>query len=107
MTSPQVDPICVRNTHLHHILLGKRHLFEGDEERRQINKDGLIDALLVLYDECNTDFMRKDHQISQFVDKCKFAVEILSENCCQLSSICCRSTNRNQAEENSSQCGRL
>ena len=68
----QPDPICVRNTYLRHILLGKRKLFEGDEEQRQINKEGLVDALLVLFDECDNDFMKRDANISHFVERCKF-----------------------------------
>jgi hypothetical protein len=77
MASPQADPICVRNAYLHHILLGKRHLFEGDDDRNQITKDGLIDALMVLHDECSADFLRnKDQQIARFVDRCKFRQQI-------------------------------
>ncbi len=72
MASPQLEPICVRNAHLHHILLGRRHLFEGEEARNQINKDGLIDALLVLHDECGQDpAAGRDPHITRFLDKCQ------------------------------------
>ena len=69
MAAAPLDPICVRNSHLQHILLGRRQLFE-DEVTRQLTKDGLIDALLVLYDDCNTEKAKKDVSTTLFVDKC-------------------------------------
>ena len=71
MTTPSTDPICVRNSLLQHILLGKRTLFDGERDQRQLTKDGLIDAMLVLYDECSTDITKKDETTVNFVDKCK------------------------------------
>ena len=70
MAAIPLDPICVRNSHLQHILLGRRQLFEEELMQRQLTKDGLIDALLVLYDECNTEKAKKDLSTTLFVDKC-------------------------------------
>ena len=70
MTTPSIEPICVRNSLLQHILLGRRNLFDGDKDQRQLTKDGLIDALLVLYDECSTDISKKDIHTVNFVDRC-------------------------------------
>ena len=71
MTTPSKDPISVRNSHLQHILLGRRKLFDGEQDQKQLTKDGLIDALLVLYDECQTGVAKKDVPTVTFVDKCK------------------------------------
>ena len=70
MASLQAHPICVRNSYLHHILLGRRHLFEGVTEQRQLTKDGLIDALLVLFDECNNEKSKRDLSVATFIEKC-------------------------------------
>ena len=71
MATPSTDPILVRNSHLQHVLMGRRNLFDGDREhQRQLTKDGLIDALCVLYDECGTH-TKKDVAAADFVEKCK------------------------------------
>lgn len=72
MTTPSADPICVRNSLLQHVLLGKRKLFDGEKDQPQLTKDGLIDAMLVLYDECSTAISTKDETTVNFVDKCKY-----------------------------------
>ena len=71
MTTPSTEPICVRNSVLQQILLGRRNLFDGEKDQRQLTKDGLIDALLVLYDECSSDISKKDKHTVNFVDTCK------------------------------------
>ncbi|XP_067132283.1 citron Rho-interacting kinase-like isoform X3 [Centruroides vittatus] len=42
--------------------------------RHIISRDGLMDALFALYDECNNEYMRKDKHIAAFVDKFRNAV---------------------------------
>ena len=71
MTTPSVDPICVRNSHLQHIMVGRRNLFDEEKAVCQLTKDGLIDALLVLYDDCNSNANKKDSPTVNFVEKCK------------------------------------
>lgn len=43
----------------------------GLSGRQLIGQEGLLDALLVLYDECNTDKLKKEKNVAAFVDKCK------------------------------------
>lgn len=74
MTTPSAEPICVRNSLLQHILLGRRNLFDGERDQRQLTKDGLIDALLVLYDDCCIDITKKDIHTVNFVDRCKICI---------------------------------
>ena len=38
----------------------------------QITREGLIDALLVLYEECTSDEFKKNQYISKFIKKCKY-----------------------------------
>lgn len=37
-----------------------------------IARETLLDALLLLYDECNNEFLMKDPLIADFVDKCRY-----------------------------------
>ena len=39
--------------------------------RTHIAREGLLDALLVLYEECTQEELRRDKHVSAFVDKCK------------------------------------
>lgn len=73
--SQKLEAISVRTTRLNHILLGNvdpalktnKTISEG------LNREGLLDALCCLYDECNKDNLkRKDKNVSEFVNKCKF-----------------------------------
>jgi len=71
MAAPSIDPVNVRHMYLQHIMLGRRKLFEGEQDNKQLTKDGLIDALLVLYDECQTGPSKKNPPALTFVDECK------------------------------------
>ena len=70
-----MEPICVRNAHLQHIMIGRSNLFEGERVPCQLTKDGLIDALLVLYEDCNNGPKMKDSPTVTFVDKRKKKLE--------------------------------
>ncbi|KAK4323358.1 hypothetical protein Pmani_005912 [Petrolisthes manimaculis] len=43
----------------------------GGATRHLLAREGLLDALLVLYQECNTEALKKEQIVSSFVDKCK------------------------------------
>jgi citron Rho-interacting kinase len=38
-----------------------------------VSHDGLLDALLVLYDECSKDLMTKNQHTATFVKKCELS----------------------------------
>jgi len=59
---PSKEPVSVRIARLNNMVLGKT-------ARSLIRREGLIDSLLVLYDECNNDSMKRDPNISAFVEK--------------------------------------
>lgn len=68
---PSKDPIAVRITRLNRQILGK--VTSGASKlRKTIDREALLDALTVLYDECNDDPVKKcDDLVKTFVDKCK------------------------------------
>jgi len=77
MASPAEDgvhePIISKTSKLNQLLQDK--LVRGSSTL-QINREGLIDALLVLYEECTSDELKKNQYISKFVKKCKYVFEI-------------------------------
>lgn len=68
---PSKDAIAVRITRLNRQILGK--VTSGTSKlRKTIDREALLDALTVLYDECNDDPVKKcDDLVKIFVDKCK------------------------------------
>lgn len=73
--SHKSETISVRTARLNHILLGQvdaalktnKTICEG------LNREGLLDALCCMYDECNKDNLkRKDKNVAEFVNKCKW-----------------------------------
>lgn len=67
---PSSETLSVRITRIKNITMGKTQ----DPKTRLLGQEGLIDSLLVLYDECNTDTMKKDPNIAAFVEKFRFPV---------------------------------
>lgn len=35
-------------------------------------QEGLLDALMVLYEECNKDYLKREENVSAFVNKCRY-----------------------------------
>lgn len=72
---PSKEAIAVRLTRLNRQILGK--VTSGNTtnfSKRTIDREALLDALTVLYDECNDDPVKKcDELVRAFVDKCKFS----------------------------------
>lgn len=68
---PSKEAIAVRITRLNRQILGKVTSGIG-KQRRTIDREALLDALTILYDECNDDPVKKcDELVRAFVDKCK------------------------------------
>lgn len=64
---PSKEPISVRIRRLSQQILGKTTI---KEEMNVITREGLLDALQVLYDECNADCLKNfDKNIAVFVEK--------------------------------------
>ena len=48
-------------------------LFQGRraDQKAIVGREGLLDALFVLYDECKNEYLMKNQYIAEFVKKCK------------------------------------
>lgn len=69
---PSKEPIAVRITRLNRQILGKITGGTTKFSKKTIDREALLDALTVLYDECNDDpIKRTDELVKAFVDKCK------------------------------------
>lgn len=71
---PSKEAIAVRITRLNRQIIGK--VTNGTSKlSRKIDRETLLDALTVLYDECNEDPVKKcDDFVRSFLDKCEFEV---------------------------------
>lgn len=66
--------ISARSTRLALIVNGRFEALPKEQKEicSGINRDGLLDALFVLYDECNKDALKKKNKnILDFTNKCK------------------------------------
>lgn len=67
--------ISSRSARLNSILLGRPEALSKERKEicQGINREGLLDALFVLYDECNKDAIKKKNKnIADFTNKCKY-----------------------------------
>lgn len=69
---PAAEPISVRTMRLGDALGGPSIMASTS-----LNKELLFDALILLFDECNNDFMKTDSHVSSFVNKCKCSTTLL------------------------------
>jgi len=60
------EPISVRIARLNNLFLGRA----GAGNTHYVGREGLLDALILLYDECNNDILKKDRNIAIFIEKC-------------------------------------
>lgn len=69
---PSKEAIAVRVARLNRQILGKVTAGTSTFSKRTIEREALLDALTVLYDECNDDAIKKsDEMVRSFVDKCE------------------------------------
>ncbi|XP_076331600.1 citron Rho-interacting kinase-like isoform X1 [Tachypleus tridentatus] len=61
------ESIASRSMKLNQLILGRCNL--NIPQPHLTNRDTLLDALMALYDECNNEHLRKDKQVSMFVEK--------------------------------------
>ncbi|XP_042220516.1 citron rho-interacting kinase-like [Homarus americanus] len=80
MAEPTLEPIVKRIRHLSSLVsTSGLDVDEGSgiSNRQLFGQEGLLDALLVLYDECNNDQLKKEKNIADFVDKYRSTVHDL------------------------------
>lgn len=64
------EPVTLRNGRLFNSVLTRSGPMQRTT-RMRMSQDALLDAFILLYDECNKDTFRKDANISNFLNKCK------------------------------------
>jgi len=64
------EPIAVRLARLNQLITGRSSLIL--EQKSLLNHDGLLDSLLVLYDECSSEYLARNQYAASFVKKCEF-----------------------------------
>ena len=67
------DGINARTSRLNQLFLGKTGTAGW---RTHIAREGLLDALLVLYEECSGEQLIRDKHISTFVAKCELMIAL-------------------------------
>ncbi|XP_070571678.1 citron rho-interacting kinase-like isoform X2 [Ptychodera flava] len=65
------EPISTRNSKLNQLFWGKA---ASVGPRTLATRESLLDALFVLYDECNTEHFRRDKHIATFINKYKTVI---------------------------------
>lgn len=68
-------PIGSRASRLNSLILNRPESLSKEQKEvcSAINREGLLDALFMLYDECSKDALKKRNKnISDFATKCKF-----------------------------------
>ncbi|XP_023664142.2 citron rho-interacting kinase isoform X2 [Paramormyrops kingsleyae] len=73
-----MDPITSRCSRLNHLLQGKGSL-QGRQTDSSMTREGLLDALLLLYEECSSPELMKIKHIAKFVNKYTNVVAELRE----------------------------
>ncbi|CAL4088080.1 unnamed protein product, partial [Meganyctiphanes norvegica] len=87
MAEPSMEPIVKR---IHHLskLVSTSHLDDlakvsndgtilNSCNRQFLGRESLLDALILLYDECNNDQLKKDQNVAAFVDKFRSSIHDL------------------------------
>jgi len=64
---PAAESISVRSMRISEVLSGPAIM-----ATTALNKELLFDAIILLFDECNNEFMKSDPLITNFVNKCKY-----------------------------------
>ena len=65
------DSISTRCGKLNQIFAGKNVVRKASSPC--FTREALLDAFLLLFEECNSEFMLKDKNVSGFLKKCKLA----------------------------------
>lgn len=84
MSSDKCEAISVRTTRLNKLLLGDGGSGNEGVVSKQLadalNRESLLDALSVLYTECQKESQKKstDKHVNEFVSKCKQAVKFIA-----------------------------
>lgn len=74
--SSKKEAINIRTTRINHLILGHSEATSKCSRAvsEALSREGLLDALCLLYGECDKEYLKKkDRNIFDFVNKCKFS----------------------------------
>lgn len=69
MSGVSVEPIIKRIRQLQALVSSGG--LEAGQHGALVGQEGLLDGLLVLYEECNKDYLKREENVTTFVNKCK------------------------------------
>lgn len=72
MSGLSVEPIIKRIRQLHTLVSSGG--LEAGQHGALVGQEGLLDALLVLYEECNKDYLKREENITTFINKYRSAI---------------------------------
>ncbi|XP_014677813.1 PREDICTED: citron Rho-interacting kinase-like, partial [Priapulus caudatus] len=79
MVEPLNEPISMRMSRLHQVFMGKPCNISNNLYQSLVSKEGLLDSLFVLYNECNNEYMIKQNKgIAEFVSKFRPTIQELT-----------------------------
>lgn len=87
MSEVSVEPIIKRIRQLYTLVSSGG--LEAGQHGALLGQEGLLDALLVLYEECTKDYLKREENITTFVNKCGFSCTCLFCLCLSISSFFC------------------
>lgn len=67
------EPISMRTSRMNQIFMGRASNISTCLYQSLVTREGLLDSLFVLYDECNNDYMMKQNKaVSDFVGRSEY-----------------------------------
>ena len=63
------ESIACRTSKLNQMFQGRKLT---SDQKSIVGREGLLDALFVLYDECSSECLMKNEYIAEFVNKCMY-----------------------------------
>jgi len=68
-SSQPVESISSRLSKLNRLLIGRSSVTEN---KTLVTRDGLLDVLFLLFEECNQDYLARNQYVTAFTGKCKY-----------------------------------
>lgn len=81
-----MEPIIKRILQLHSLISSGG--LEAGQHGALVGQEGLLDALLVLYEECSKDYLKREENVTTFINKCEFSCSHLCVLTCLNVLVC-------------------
>ncbi|GAB6029596.1 hypothetical protein CHUAL_005339 [Chamberlinius hualienensis] len=74
MAETAVEPISSRTVRMNQLVMGKPIKASTSQTANLMSREAILDSLFVLFEECNSDNLKKDRNVAAFIDKFRAAV---------------------------------